>query len=73
MAKVKIKVRPSGLINGREWPEVGEVMDLHDVVAADMAAAGYLEVVKAAEKVEKRPAPSGNVEKRGARGRRNSG
>lgn len=69
--KVKVTVRPSGLINGQEWPEVGEVIDLPDVVVADMA--DYLEPVKAAAKVETRPAPTAKVEKRGTRGRRNSG
>ena len=69
MAKVKIKIRPTGLINGREWPQVGESIDLPDGVAKDMAAAGYVEVE--AVKVEKRPAPTAKVEKRGTRGRRN--
>ncbi len=68
MAKVKIKIRPTGLINGREWPQVGESMDLPDAVAKDMVAAGHVE----AAMVEKRPAPTDRVEKRGTRGRRNS-
>lgn len=77
MAKVCIIVRPTGCINGRDWPEVGETIDLPDAVAEAMSAAGHVEVVKVAakpaEKVEKRPAPTEAVEKRGTRGRRNSG
>lgn len=76
MAKVKIKVRPVGAINGHEWPEVGDTIDLPDHVVAGMVASGHVEAVKAAEKpakVETRPAPAKAVEKRGSRGRRNSG
>lgn len=74
MTKVRILVRPSGLINGVDWPAVDEVMDLDDAVAEGMAAAGVVEVVKdkpktpakkqAAAKVETRPAPTKGVEKR---------
>jgi hypothetical protein len=74
-------VRPSGLINGAEWPEVGETVELPESVGADMAAAGDLKAVKApakkaaakkaadkpADKAEKRPAPSVDVEKRAAK------
>lgn len=77
MAKVRIIVRPTGCINGRDWPEAGEMIDLPDAVAEAMAEAGHVETVKVAakpaEKVEKRPAPTEAVEKRGTRGRRNSG
>lgn len=75
MAKVKILVQPSGLINGVEWPEAGETIDVPEVVAVSMAEAGHVEIVKPAaktEKVEKRPASTEAVEKRGTRGRRNS-
>lgn len=65
--KVRILVRPTGLINGAEWPEVGETLDLPDVVVSDMS--DFVEPVK----VEKRPAPTAGVEKRGSRGRRNTG
>lgn len=63
MAKVRIKVRPSGLINGREWPEVGEVIDLPAVVAESMGE--FVEPVE-----ERRPAPVKGVEKRGGKGGR---
>lgn len=65
MAKIKIVVQPSGCINGRLWPEPGETMDLPDVVAEGMAAAGHVEIVGKSRKVEKRPAPDKDVEKRG--------
>ena len=74
MPKVRVKVRPSGLINGREWPKAGEVIDLPAVVVESMGDA--LEPVKAekpADRVEKRPATADKVEKRGTRGRRNPG
>lgn len=71
MAKVRIIVRPTGLINGQEWPEAGQTMDLPKSVAEGMAAAGDVEIVadakpvdKTAAKVEKRPAPKANVETR---------
>lgn len=58
--KVKIVKRPSGLLNTQEWPEVGETVDLPDVVAQDMAEAGWVEALK----VEKRPAAKKAEEKR---------
>jgi hypothetical protein len=45
--KVKIVNRPSGILNGQPWPEVGEEIDLPDVVAEGMADAGAVEIVKA--------------------------
>lgn len=60
--KVRIVVRPSGLLNGRDWPEVGEEMELNDTVAEGMIEAGLLEAV-----TEKRPASKANVEKRDAK------
>lgn len=60
MAKVRILVRPTGTINGAEWPEVGKTIDLPDAVAEGMASAGDVELVK----VEKRPAPKKRVETR---------
>lgn len=66
MAKARITVRPTGCLNGRPWPEVGEVVDLPDAVAEGMAKAGHVEVVKAAAKpkAEKRPAPRKGAETR---------
>jgi hypothetical protein len=68
MAKVRIIVRPTGLINGREWPEVGQTIDLPDAVADGMVEVGDVEVVAvkkaAAKKVEKATAPEAKVEKR---------
>lgn len=57
--KVRIVTRPTGYINGHEWPQRGEVIDLPEVVVESMGDA--LEVVK---KVEKRPARNAKVEKR---------
>lgn len=38
--KVRIVNRPSGLLNGRDWPDVGEVLEVEDAVGADICAAG---------------------------------
>lgn len=65
MARVKILVRPSGYLNIQEWPEVGEELELPDAVAETMAGAGHVEILPAARKVEKRPASTAKVEKRG--------
>ncbi|MBZ2197270.1 hypothetical protein [Occultella gossypii] len=55
--KVRIKVRPTGSVNGHPWPAVGEVIDLADVSALGMIEAGQVEVVtERAAKVETRPA-----------------
>lgn len=65
--KVRIVVRPTGLLNGREWPDVGGTIDLPDVVADGMAASGHVEAVsKDAKtlKVETRPANTDDVETR---------
>jgi hypothetical protein len=69
MAKVRILVRPSGLINGVEWPEVGQTIDLPDAVADGMVKVGDVERVAAKKaapekKVEKATAPEAKVEKR---------
>lgn len=57
--KVRIVTRPSGLLNGRDWPDVGEEMELDDAAAEAMIEAGHLEAV-----TEKRPASKAKVEKR---------
>ena len=68
--KVRVVRRPTGLLNGVEWPNVGETVDLPDGVAKEMADAGQVEVVaakKAAakpDKAEKRPAAKADVETR---------
>jgi hypothetical protein len=70
--KVRIINRPSGLINGVEWPAVGETIDLPDVVGQGMLASGDVEKAdakKAAAKpepgeVETRPAPAAGAETR---------
>lgn len=65
--RVRIIVRPTGLLNGQEWPAVGQTIDLPKVVAEGMAEAGDVEVVveKASEKpAEKRPERQAAVEKR---------
>lgn len=38
--KVRIVNRPSGLLNGRDWPDAGETIEVADVVGADMCAGG---------------------------------
>jgi hypothetical protein len=60
--KVRIVSRPSGLLNGRDWPEVGEVLEVDDVPGADMCASGIAEPV-VEDRVEKRPTAK-RVEKR---------
>jgi hypothetical protein len=68
--KARVKVRPSGLLNARPWPEEGETVDLPESVAKDMIAAGALEEIKPAkkaatkDKAEKRPASTASVETR---------
>lgn len=72
--KVRIIVRPTGLLNGQEWPEVGGTIDLPKAVADGMIEAGHVEAVgeKKAEKKaeappkseEKRPASQSGAEKR---------
>jgi hypothetical protein len=54
--KVRIKVQPSGLLNGVPWPAEGEEIDLPDVVAADLCASGAATPVAAKKAAEKRPA-----------------
>ena len=72
MAKVEVVTQPSGLLNGRPWPEVGESLELPDVVAESMVEAGWVKDVKpaaktaAADKVEKRPAAKADTETRKA-------
>jgi hypothetical protein len=50
--KVRIVNRPTGLLNGRDWPEAGEVLEVEDHHGADMCAAGIAEPV-VEDKVEK--------------------
>lgn len=68
--RVRILIQPTGLLNGREWPAVGEEIDLPDVVAADLCAAKHAEPIArpAAEAAEKRPAAAKRVETRKAKG-----
>lgn len=56
--KVRIVNRPTGLLNGQEWPEVGEEFEVPDEVGKDMCSSGIAEPVaqKKAEAAEKRPA-----------------
>ena len=71
MPKYKVKVQPSGLLNGKLWPEAGETVDLPDAVAEAMVKAGDLAEDKPAKKAaakkdesEKRPAANADVETR---------
>ncbi|WP_310250687.1 hypothetical protein [Microbacterium trichothecenolyticum] len=59
--KVRITEQPTGLLNGKEWPTAGEVIDLPDVVAVDLLNARMAEPVKAAAP-EAATAPAGAVE-----------
>ena len=43
--KVRIVNRPTGLLNGRDWPDVGEVFEVPDEAGADMCASGIGEPV----------------------------
>jgi hypothetical protein len=60
--KVRIVNRPTGLLNGRDWPDVGEELELDDVSGADMCAAG-IAVPVVADKTEK-AVPSKKAETR---------
>ena len=61
--KVRIVNRPTGLLNGRDWPESGEVFEVDDHIGADMCASGIGEPV-VEDSTEKRPAAK-RGEKRG--------
>jgi hypothetical protein len=50
--KVRIVNRPSGLLNGRDWPAVGETLEVGDFIGADMCAAG-IGTPEVDDKVEK--------------------
>lgn len=63
--EVRIKVRPSGTLNGHYWPEVGEVIDLPDVVAADMLKTKSVELVDAGQE-ETRPADTSDIQTPGS-------
>lgn len=63
--KVRIKVRPTGLLNGRDWPDVGEVLEVPDEVGADMCAAGIGEPV-VDDQVEKAVPPKKAETRKGA-------
>jgi len=62
--KVRIKVRPSGLINGRDWPQVGEVIDLPETVALGMLNAQHVTAVEEKDEAETRPANTDGAETR---------
>lgn len=53
--KVRMKVQPTGLLNGRDWPEVGDEIEVPDVVGADLCASGAAVPVAAKKAAEKRP------------------
>jgi hypothetical protein len=67
--KARVKVQPTGLLNGEAWPEAGETVNLPDSVAKDMIGSGDLEEIKAPakkaeKKVEKAVALTAKVETR---------
>lgn len=67
--KVRIVNRPTGLLNGRDWPDVGEVLEVEDHHGADMCAAGIgapvvddgVETAVAPEAEQRSDAPKGNA------------
>lgn len=66
--KVRVKARPTGTINGQPWPEVGDTIDLPEVVVEGMG--DYVEPVKPEKKAEeKRETKAPKVEKRPASGK----
>lgn len=65
--KVRITKQPSGLLNGKPWPEVDQVIELHAVAGADLCASGYAEPVATKAAGEKRPAAK-RAETRKAKG-----
>lgn len=62
--KVRIVNRPSGLLNGHEWPDVGEELEVADEIGADLCSSGVGEPV-VEDKVEK-AVPSKKAETRKA-------
>lgn len=65
--KVRVINRPTGCIDGKAWPKKGETINLPDVVAEGMIAAGSVERVAPEPKVEKRPAPTKGTETRSSK------
>lgn len=57
------RVQPTGLVNGKLWPNIGEEMDLDEAAAQHLVEAGVVEIVEG-RKVEKRPAAGGKTESR---------
>ena len=62
--KVRIVNRPSGLLNGRDWPDVGEELEVADEIGADLCSSGVGEPV-VEDKTEK-AVPSKKAETRKA-------
>ena len=50
--KIRIKAGLSGLYNGKPWPEVGDTIDVPDVVAVGLLDGGFAAAVKEADEVE---------------------
>lgn len=55
MPKYRVKVRPLGPLNGKDWPEVGETVEFEAEIGKGMVDAGTLEEVKPAKKADKKP------------------
>lgn len=69
MRSARVKIQPSGCVNGQPWPEVGGSVDhfgMSEASVEGMVGAGILEYVEDAPKVEKRPAPAKRTETRKA-------
>lgn len=62
--KVRIVNRPTGLLNGHDWPDVGEKLEVSDEVGADLCSSG-IGVPEPSDDVETAVAPE--PEKRGRR------
>jgi len=67
--KVRIVSRPTGLLNGRDWPDVGEELEVPDEVGADICSAGIgvpvvsddVEFAVPPEAEKRSEAPKGNA------------
>lgn len=67
--KIRIVNQPTGLLNGKPWPEPNDIMEVPDVVGSDLCASGAAEAVSLRGDKESRPAPDNGVETRSTRSR----
>lgn len=55
--RVRMRAQMSGTRNGRDWPRLGELLDLPDAEGADLCAAGLAEPVADEPAPERATAP----------------